>query len=56
MSGLVIAGYVFAVLGGWLGMALAVGILASSKEDKKHGIAILVISVISQALWRSILK
>jgi len=56
VSGWVIAGYIFAVLGGWLGVAISVGILMGDKKDKKHGIAILVISVFSQALWKSMLK
>lgn len=56
VSGWVIAGYVFAVLGGWLGIAIAVSILTGNKNNRKHGIAILVISVISQAFWRSAFK
>jgi len=56
VSGWVIAGYIFAVLGGWLGIAIAVGILTGDKKDKKHGIAILVISIFSQALWKSAMK
>lgn len=56
VSGWVIAGYIFAVLGGWLGIAIAVGILMGDKKDKKHGIAMLVISIFSQALWKSAMK
>jgi len=56
ISGWVIAGYIFAVLGGWLGGAIALGILFGDKKDKKHGISILVLSVISKAFWTSALK
>ncbi len=59
VSGWIIAGYVLAVLGGWLGTAIGIGILVGGvgdKKDKKHGLAILIISVFSQALWRSALQ
>ena len=56
VSGWVIAGYIFAVLGGYLGIAIAVFCLLGDKKNKKHGIAIIVISVFAMALWRSMMK
>lgn len=53
ISGWVIAGYIFAVLGGYLGIGIAISLLRGEKKDRMHGIIILVISLIFMVLWKS---
>ena len=56
VSGWVIAGYIFAVLGGYLGIGIAVFVLMGDNKTKKHGIAVLVMSLFFMVLWKSMLK
>jgi hypothetical protein len=52
VSGWVVAGYIFAVLGGYLGLGIAIGLLNGEKKNKKHGIYILILSIIFMVFWR----
>jgi hypothetical protein len=55
-QGWIVAGFIFAILGGWLGAAIGFNYAFGNykKETKKLGWAMAILGIFSMAIWRSI--
>jgi hypothetical protein len=55
-QGWIVAGFIFAMLGGWLGAAIGLNYAFGNykKETKRLGWAIAILGIFSMVIWRSI--